>query len=76
MSVWLKKQNLIIPFIPWILTILISFSFFVGLSPIIAQEKPTAPIMLEGRTLFYVSESGQYTAQQRAEEANNHIQKI
>ncbi|MDJ0729191.1 MAG: mechanosensitive ion channel [Crocosphaera sp.] len=58
------------------MTILVIFTFFVCLSPILGQEKPTAPIMLEGRTLFYVSESGQYTAQQRAEEANNHLEKI
>ncbi|MGB5769153.1 MAG: mechanosensitive ion channel domain-containing protein [Crocosphaera sp.] len=44
--------------------------------PIVAQEKPTAPIKLEGRTLFYVSESGQYTAKQRANEANSHLDKI
>ncbi|MDJ0510755.1 MAG: mechanosensitive ion channel [Crocosphaera sp.] len=44
--------------------------------PIVAQEKPTAPIILQGRTLFYVSESGQYTAQQRADEANNHLSKL
>ncbi|WP_342052997.1 mechanosensitive ion channel family protein [Crocosphaera sp. Alani8] len=32
--------------------------------------------MLKGRTLFYVSESGQYTARRRAKEANNHLEKI
>ncbi len=71
-----KKSKLITSLTPWILTILMSFSFLVCLHPILGQEKPTAPIILEGRTLFYVSESGQYTAQQRATEANNHLEKI
>ena len=53
-----------------------SFSFLFCLHPILGQEKPTAPIILEGRTLFYVSESEQYTAKQRATEANNHVEKI
>lgn len=44
--------------------------------PTLAQEQPTAPIVIEGRTVFNVSESGQYTAQQRASDANEQIQKV
>lgn len=35
-----------------------------------AQGSSTAPILLDGRRLFTVSESGNYSAEQRAEEAN------
>ncbi len=35
--------------------------------PVSAQTKPTAPITLDGRQLFKVSDSGGYSAQQRAE---------
>ncbi|ACB49560.1 unknown [Crocosphaera subtropica ATCC 51142] len=76
MSYWSKNRNFIISFISWILTIFIAFSSVSWMTPILGQERPTAPIMLEGKTLFYVSESGQYTAQQRAREANNHLEKI
>lgn len=41
----------------------------VGL-PAIAQTSPKAPIILDGNRLFQVSQSGEYTAQQRADEAN------
>lgn len=76
MYVWNKKQNVISPFLVWLLAILMILSFMGFFCPILAQEKPTAPIMLEGRTLFYVRESGQYTAEQRANEANRHLGKI
>ena len=76
MYFWRKKQNFITFFLAWILTILMVFICLGYFIPILGQEKPTAPIMLEGRTLFYVSESGQYTAEQRAKEANNHLEKI
>ncbi|MBW4574657.1 MAG: mechanosensitive ion channel [Aphanothece sp. CMT-3BRIN-NPC111] len=42
--------------------------------PIAAQTKPTAPITLDGRHLFKVSDSGGYSAQQRAEDANRLLQ--
>ncbi len=76
MYFWNKKRNFIISLISWLFIILMTLGCVDLMVPILGQEKPTAPIMLEGRTLFYVSESGQYTAQQRAEEANNHLEKI
>ena len=76
MYFWCKKNHFFISLIAWILTLFISLISLGLMMPIMAQEKPTAPIMLQGRTLFYVSESGQYTAQQRADEANNHLSKI
>ncbi len=71
-----KKQNFLTLALSWFLTVLISVGSVGFILPIVAQEKPTAPIKLEGRTLFYVSESGQYTAKQRANEANSHLDKI
>ncbi len=76
MFYWSKKRKFIISLISWILTTLIALTFISFVTPILGQEKPTAPIMLEGRTLFYVSESGQYTAEQRAKEANSQLEKI
>ncbi|MEA5510699.1 mechanosensitive ion channel domain-containing protein [Crocosphaera sp. UHCC 0190] len=62
--------------ITWLLVLLMTLAGTGLIMPILAQEKPTAPIILEGRTLFYVSESGQYTAERRANDANNQLQKI
>ncbi|MDJ0662060.1 MAG: mechanosensitive ion channel [Crocosphaera sp.] len=71
-----KKKKFITSLIFWIFLILITLISVGFIAPIFGQEKPTAPINLEGKTLFYVSESGQYTAEQRAKEANNHLEKI
>jgi len=38
--------------------------------PANAQAQPSAPIILDGRHLFKVTDSGGYSAQQRAEDAN------
>ncbi|WP_107669224.1 mechanosensitive ion channel family protein [Cyanothece sp. BG0011] len=76
MSYWSKKRNFLTTLVAWSLTLLVALGFVGLVSPILGQEKPTAPIILEGNTLFYVSESGQYTAQQRAEKANNTLDKI
>lgn len=43
---------------------------------VFAQNSSTAPILLDGRFLFEVSKSGQYSAQQRADEANRILQEI
>ncbi|MGK7959548.1 mechanosensitive ion channel family protein [Crocosphaera sp.] len=76
MSYFNKKKRFITACISWVFLILVTLASVGFLAPILGQEKPTSPITLEGKTLFYVSESGQYTAQQRADEANNHLQKI
>jgi potassium efflux system protein len=46
---------------------IISLSSF---TPVFAQDTPKAPILLDGVRLFQVSQSGRYTAQERADEAN------
>ena len=45
---------------------IISLSFI----PVFAQDAPKAAILLDGVRLFEVSQSGRYSAQERAEEAN------
>jgi small-conductance mechanosensitive channel len=47
-----------------------AIAFLVLLTPVFAQDNPTAPIILNGHQLFEVSQSGQYSAQERAEDAN------
>ncbi|MBE9127015.1 MULTISPECIES: mechanosensitive ion channel family protein [unclassified Coleofasciculus] len=42
--------------------------------PVLAQENSTAPIVFDGRKLFVVTESGDFTAQARAESANQILQ--
>lgn len=44
---------------------------FASIPPVLAQqESPTAPIILDGRRLFEISQSGRYNAGIRADEAN------
>ena len=38
---------------------------------VLAQDKSTAPIILDGRQLFVVNQSGRYSAEERADDANN-----
>ena len=47
-----------------------AIAFLVSLTPVFAQDNPTAPIILNGYRLFDVSQSGQYSAEERAEDAN------
>jgi len=46
--------------------------------PVLAQDKdkepPSVPIVLDGRRLFEVSQSGRYNAQERADDANRVLQ--
>ncbi|NEQ23382.1 MAG: mechanosensitive ion channel, partial [Microcoleus sp. SIO2G3] len=44
--------------------------FLVSLTPVFAKDNPTAVIILNGHRLFEVSQSGQYSAKERAEDAN------
>ncbi len=41
-----------------------------SVTPVLAQDQPTAPIILDGQRLFEVSQSGRYDAQERADDAN------
>jgi potassium efflux system protein len=76
MYFFLKKDNFIRVIISWLIMVIICLGTVGFIMPILAQEKPTAPIILEGKNLFNVSESGQYTAEQRANEVNSHLDKI
>jgi small-conductance mechanosensitive channel len=42
-----------------------------SVAPALAQENPTAPIILDGHKLFEVSQSGRYNAEERADDANH-----
>lgn len=55
----LLKQVILILALVWLLVL-----------PVAAQIQSTAPITLDGRRLFRVSDSGGYTAQERAEDVN------
>jgi small-conductance mechanosensitive channel len=46
------------------------------ITPILAQVQQTAPIILDGRSIFEVNQSGQFSAQQRADEANRILKTI
>src|SRR5918998_723578 len=49
-----------------------AIAFLLSVPPVLAQGKdtPTAPIILDGRKLFEVSQSGRYNAEERANDAN------
>ncbi|MDY7012256.1 MAG: mechanosensitive ion channel [Cyanobacteriota bacterium] len=44
--------------------------FFSAIPTAAVEENATAPILLDGRTLFQVSDSGRFAAEKRAEKAN------
>ncbi len=52
----------------------ITLGFLLVITPVLAQDNPTAPIILNGRQLFEVSQSGRYPAQERADDANRVLQ--
>lgn len=58
--------------VPFTLGIVISY--LLSLTPVFAQSTSSAPIVLDGRQLFIVSQSGRYTAQARADDANRVLQ--
>lgn len=49
-----------------------AIAFLLSVPPVLAQGKdtPNAPIILDGRKLFEVSQSGRYNAEERADDAN------
>ncbi|NER52752.1 MAG: mechanosensitive ion channel, partial [Symploca sp. SIO1A3] len=53
-----------------ILLVALAISHLVSVIPVLAQENATAPIILDGRTLFEVNPSEEYTAKDRANRAN------
>ncbi|NEP60954.1 MAG: mechanosensitive ion channel [Symploca sp. SIO2G7] len=53
-----------------IVLVALTISYLLSITPVVAQENTTAPIILDGRILFEVNKSGEYTAENRANEAN------
>lgn len=61
----------------WLIKIILTLTIiFIGILPILAQTPEKAAIILDGRSIFTVSQSGEFSAQQRAEEANRILQEI
>ncbi|MEW6493183.1 MAG: mechanosensitive ion channel domain-containing protein [Cyanobacteriota bacterium] len=54
----------------------VAIVYLVSIPPVLAQEKepPTASIILDGRKLFEISQSGRYSAEERALDANRVLQ--
>lgn len=61
-----------------IAAVAIAIGCLLSIPPVLAQvqekDTPTAAITLDGRRLFVVSQSGRYTAEERAEDANRVLQ--
>jgi len=53
-----------------IILIALAISYLLFVTPVLAQQNTSAPIILDGRTLFEVNSSGEYTAKVRANDAN------
>ena len=51
-------------------TVVFALGCLLSVAPALAQENPTAPIILDGHKLFEVSQSGRYNAEERADDAN------
>lgn len=62
--------------IKWLIVILITVGCVLSATSVLAQPQQTAPIILDGHRIFEVSQSGQFTAEQRAEEANRLLREI
>jgi small-conductance mechanosensitive channel len=53
-----------------IAAVAIAMGCILSIPSVLAQDNPTAPIILDGRRLFEVSQSGRYNAQERADDSN------
>ncbi|GAB4204708.1 MAG: hypothetical protein Fur006_60110 [Coleofasciculaceae cyanobacterium] len=62
----------LVTLVVWIAAVAIAIGCTLSIAPVLAQGKdtPTAYIILDGRRLFEISQSGRFTAEQRAEDAN------
>ena len=54
----------------WSGAIAFCLAFLLSVAPVVAQSPSTAPIIVDGRLLFKISQSGGFTAQERAADAN------
>lgn len=59
-----------------LLTTLLIVMGHVGAAPVVAQTQETAPIEVDGVTLFQVSSSEEFPAEQRAETVNKNLQEL
>ncbi|MBW4649364.1 MAG: mechanosensitive ion channel [Kastovskya adunca ATA6-11-RM4] len=72
MNRFLRFQSLLSRILQLII-VAVALGFILIAVPALAQRATTAPVTLDGRRLFDVSQSGQYTAQERAAEANRFL---
>ncbi|NBD32288.1 MAG: mechanosensitive ion channel [Cyanobacteria bacterium] len=54
----------------------LAFSFFLLTLPAAAQNNNSAPILVDGRAVFEVTASGQFNAKERAEDANQTLNRM
>jgi small-conductance mechanosensitive channel len=59
-----------------ILIAVLTFIFFIWLTPVVAQALTKAPVILDGQQLFKISNSGQYSAQERANLINSQLKSV
>ncbi|MBD0384974.1 MAG: mechanosensitive ion channel protein MscS, partial [Nostoc sp. C3-bin3] len=59
-----------------ILIAVLTFIFFIWLTPVVAQALTKAPVILDGEQLFQISNSGQYSAQERANLINSQLKNV
>lgn len=56
--------------IAWFFAVGLAIAYLLSIAPVLAQNTTTAPVVLDGRQLFVVNQSGRYTAEQRADSVN------
>lgn len=70
----MKFRDRVLSFFLSVCVITLSFSLFI--LPAWGQTNKTAPILVDGKAVFQVTGSGQFTAKERAEEANRTLNRI
>ncbi|MBN3958852.1 mechanosensitive ion channel domain-containing protein [Nostoc sp. NMS8] len=59
-----------------ILITVLAFVLFFWLTPVVAQALTKAPVILDGQQLFQISDSGQYSAQERTNLINSQLKNV
>ncbi|MEH2379720.1 MAG: mechanosensitive ion channel domain-containing protein [Nostoc sp.] len=59
-----------------ILIAVLTFVLFLWLTPVVAQGLTKAPVILDGQQLFQISDSGEYSAQERANLINSQLKNV
>lgn len=70
----MKFRDRVLSFFLSVCVITLSFCLFI--LPAWGQTNKTAPILVDGKAVFQVTGSGQFTAKERAEEANRTLNRI